>query len=319
MIGPDGGRTSLSSWRIAERWIGSRSSLAPGVCSATAPTTQARPRPRQASSAAPPRPSSTPRLLAEPVAQVEAQDLEPGGEDAAQEERAHEGEQGGVLGVGALRQQQGRQARSGECADDETDQRQRADDQALHVAPDGHQEREADDDPVDGSHARERYTRHYHRFRASRERLDDRAPLAPDSPRGSPPRRGRGRRAACGRDRRLRHGLRRRADRRRLRAGLGAPRLRAGCATCSTDDSKARWTTAALRRRYSAAADTATATEIRVGDPRGERDGAVRLPVAVSTRVFGVVRGEVLVPVEGDAVTWAPRARVSRVSTGARS
>ena len=30
-IGPDGGRTVLSRRRIAERWIGSRSSRAPGV------------------------------------------------------------------------------------------------------------------------------------------------------------------------------------------------------------------------------------------------------------------------------------------------
>ena len=59
-IGPDGGRRSFSSLRIAERWIGSRSSLAPGVWSATAPAIHTRPRPRQPTSTAPATPSSTP-------------------------------------------------------------------------------------------------------------------------------------------------------------------------------------------------------------------------------------------------------------------
>ena len=43
--GPLGGSAALSCWRIAERWMGSRSSRAPGVCSATAPASQTRPRP----------------------------------------------------------------------------------------------------------------------------------------------------------------------------------------------------------------------------------------------------------------------------------
>ena len=58
-IGPDGGSTSFSRWRISERWMSLRSSLAPGVWSATAPPIQARPRPRAPISSAPPIPSST--------------------------------------------------------------------------------------------------------------------------------------------------------------------------------------------------------------------------------------------------------------------
>ncbi len=92
-IGPDGGSCSLSARRIAERWIGSRSSRAPGVCSATAPPIQTRPSPRQATSTPPPRPSSTPSWSAQPAAQAEAEQLEAGGQDAAEEQRADQREQ----------------------------------------------------------------------------------------------------------------------------------------------------------------------------------------------------------------------------------
>ena len=51
-IGPDGGSAAFSLWRISERWIGSRSSRAPGVWSATAPAIQTRTSPRQATSTA---------------------------------------------------------------------------------------------------------------------------------------------------------------------------------------------------------------------------------------------------------------------------
>jgi cell division protein FtsI/penicillin-binding protein 2 len=73
-----------------------------------------------------------------------------------------------------------------------------------------------------------------------------------------------------------------------------------------TDDSKARWSRGQLRHEYSAAAGTATTIAVRAGNPRGEKDGAVRLPVEIRTRVFGVVRGEVLVPVKDDRIDWDP-------------
>jgi cell division protein FtsI/penicillin-binding protein 2 len=73
-----------------------------------------------------------------------------------------------------------------------------------------------------------------------------------------------------------------------------------------TAEARTRWSVRDLRRAYAAAADTATASTIDVGEPRGEQDGAMRLPVEVHTRVFRTVRGEVLVPVEEKAVAWAP-------------
>jgi hypothetical protein len=59
-IGPLGGRTSLSRLSTAERWMSPRSSRAPGVCSATAPNSHARPSPTHALSSAPSSPSTIP-------------------------------------------------------------------------------------------------------------------------------------------------------------------------------------------------------------------------------------------------------------------
>jgi cell division protein FtsI/penicillin-binding protein 2 len=75
-----------------------------------------------------------------------------------------------------------------------------------------------------------------------------------------------------------------------------------------TDEAQRRWPLARFRRAYSNAAATATATAVRVRDPRGHRGGAMRLPVEVRTRAFGVVRGELLLPLEDEAVAWEPTA-----------
>jgi cell division protein FtsI/penicillin-binding protein 2 len=74
-----------------------------------------------------------------------------------------------------------------------------------------------------------------------------------------------------------------------------------------TAEAQARWPEARLRRAYDRAAATATLTAIRVGGPQGERGNAVRLPVEARTRIFGTVRGELLIPVEGEAVAWGPQ------------
>jgi penicillin-binding protein A len=61
-----------------------------------------------------------------------------------------------------------------------------------------------------------------------------------------------------------------------------------------------------FRRAYREAAATATATGVSVGGASDERDGVVVLPVDVSTRVFGRVRADLLLPVNGERVTWGP-------------
>jgi penicillin-binding protein A len=57
---------------------------------------------------------------------------------------------------------------------------------------------------------------------------------------------------------------------------------------------------------YRQAAATATATGVETGDPAGERDGSVAIPVAVRTRLFGTVRADLLVPVNEEEVVWGP-------------
>ena len=71
-------------------------------------------------------------------------------------------------------------------------------------------------------------------------------------------------------------------------------------------DAQARFDRRAFRAAYDRARHTATATTLRAAAPQGERDGAVRLPVAVATRVFGTVRGDVRVPVAEEALEWQP-------------
>src|ERR671914_405863 len=61
-----------------------------------------------------------------------------------------------------------------------------------------------------------------------------------------------------------------------------------------------------FRRAYRQAAATATATAVTADSPEGERGGAAVVPVEVSTRVFGPVRAELVLPVNGERVTWGP-------------
>jgi penicillin-binding protein A len=57
---------------------------------------------------------------------------------------------------------------------------------------------------------------------------------------------------------------------------------------------------------YRRAAATATATGVQAGDPEGERDDSVTVPVEVRTRVFGTLRANLRLPVHEEEVTWGP-------------
>ncbi len=72
------------------------------------------------------------------------------------------------------------------------------------------------------------------------------------------------------------------------------------------DASRRRYPLAAFRKAYLDAAGTATATAIRVGDPRGQSGGRQRIPVVVATRIFREVRGQVPLPVSEAGVAWSP-------------
>jgi len=73
-----------------------------------------------------------------------------------------------------------------------------------------------------------------------------------------------------------------------------------------TPEARRRYSAEDVRRTLARAADTATARSFTIGEPDGERDGAVLLPVRASTSVFGEVRGEVAVPVTDELVEWSP-------------
>ena len=61
-----------------------------------------------------------------------------------------------------------------------------------------------------------------------------------------------------------------------------------------------------FRRAYRDAGATATVERVEAGDPGGEHDGVVAVPIALHTHVFGVVRAELSLPVGGEHVTWGP-------------
>ena len=73
-----------------------------------------------------------------------------------------------------------------------------------------------------------------------------------------------------------------------------------------SDEARRAYPLKRFRAAYRRAADTATQTELTVEEPSGERDGRIVVPVVVETRVFGPQAGELLVPVSGERVDWAP-------------
>jgi hypothetical protein len=60
-----------------------------------------------------------------------------------------------------------------------------------------------------------------------------------------------------------------------------------------------------FRRAYREAATVATATGVEAGDPRSEGDDVV-VPMVTRTRVFGPVRGDLRLPVNGERLVWGP-------------
>jgi penicillin-binding protein A len=72
------------------------------------------------------------------------------------------------------------------------------------------------------------------------------------------------------------------------------------------DASKRAYSPREFRRAYRDAAATATARRVDAGEPGGEHDGSVTVPIVLHTRVFGRVPGELSLPVSGERVTWGP-------------
>jgi cell division protein FtsI/penicillin-binding protein 2 len=72
------------------------------------------------------------------------------------------------------------------------------------------------------------------------------------------------------------------------------------------DASQREYSGREFRRAYREAAATATVRRVAAGDPDGERDGRVAVPIVLHTRVFGRVSGDLHLPVSEEQVTWGP-------------
>jgi hypothetical protein len=93
--------------------------------------------------------------LAQAVAQVEAEQLEPAGQDAADQQRSDQGEQRRVGRLRPLLQEHRPKPGTQKRAAREADERERPYDQALGIPPNAHQARKSDNDPVERRHRRE--------------------------------------------------------------------------------------------------------------------------------------------------------------------
>ncbi len=82
--------------------------------------------------------------------------------------------------------------------------------------------------------------------------------------------------------------------------------------------SRASYSLPAFRRAYARSAATATIVRVAAGEPEGERDGSVEVPVALHTRVFGPIRARLLVPVRDERVAWDPSLTFPGLPAGAR-
>ncbi len=84
-----------------------------------------------------------------------------------------------------------------------------------------------------------------------------------------------------------------------------------------TAESKRRHPLDDFRDEYARAEATATVKRLAVTD-RTKVDGGSRASVSVSTAVFGVVRGDIVLPIEDDRVAWAPHLVFPGLPPGAR-
>jgi hypothetical protein len=85
-----------------------------------------------------------------------------------------------------------------------------------------------------------------------------------------------------------------------------------------SDSAQQDWPFKRFRTLYRRASDTATQTGIEADGTDGERDGQVVVPLVVETKVFGALRGELLVPVTGERVDWSPRLVFPELRDGER-
>jgi peptidoglycan glycosyltransferase len=90
----------------------------------------------------------------------------------------------------------------------------------------------------------------------------------------------------------------------------------------TTAGTRAEWPLADFRSSDRAARREVTAQAVRAGRARTPQDGRVEVPVAVRTRLFGALRGTLVLPVQEEdgevRVAWAPHLRLPGLRPGER-
>jgi penicillin-binding protein A len=72
------------------------------------------------------------------------------------------------------------------------------------------------------------------------------------------------------------------------------------------DASRRTYSLAQFRAAYRDAAATGSVERVQAGDPAGKDGGTVAVPIELHTRVFGRLRADLDLPVDGTHVTWGP-------------
>ena len=84
-----------------------------------------------------------------------------------------------------------------------------------------------------------------------------------------------------------------------------------------TSDARTRTTATALADTYKRDASIASAIRVDAGKP-SEHGDSVRLPVAIATYAFGIVRGHVDLPLEDGHIDWGPQLAFPGLEQGAQ-
>jgi hypothetical protein len=264
-------------------------------------------------------------------------------QQAADQQRAREREQGRVRGVRAVRQQQRTDARADDRAEREAGERERANDEPAHPAEEREEGDERDDDPVDRGHGDQQSDGYpdpsappaNSEFPVFAWIIYPRVHVEAGSRDGGARGNGPSRYSAADVERRRRL-LRRLLPTVAIVAvvalaiGLIAGRDPGRAARDTVEQFATLWSRGDYRGMYAliddratldtslaefeaayrGAATTATTTALTTGPAGPDQDGSVTIPFTARTRVFGTVRRTLTVPVSGDGdearVAWQP-------------
>src|SRR3954453_6359795 len=85
-----------------------------------------------------------------------------------------------------------------------------------------------------------------------------------------------------------------------------------------TDAAQSRVKPAEFVKAYEAASDTATTVRMVAGHPHDDGNGIVRVPMTVTTRIFGTVRAPLVFHTAGGKLAWSSNLVFPGVPRGAK-